>query len=116
MSGLTHFSDTGGHSCLVFFVSYVAFEVPSNLVLKKFRPSRFIPCTMVSCQYRELTLTCRYVGQYSKSSVSNKEAIERIRLIHVVGLVTNYGQLLALRFCLGLFESGLFPGEIVSGM
>jgi hypothetical protein len=23
-----------------------------------------------------------------------------------VGLVTNYGQLLALRFCLGLFESG----------
>jgi MFS family permease len=27
-----------------------------------------------------------------------------------VGLVTNYGQLLALRFCLGLFESGLFPG------
>jgi MFS family permease len=27
-----------------------------------------------------------------------------------VGLVTNYGQLLALRFCLGIFESGLFPG------
>ena len=27
-----------------------------------------------------------------------------------VGLVTNYGQLIALRFCLGLFESGLFPG------
>lgn len=31
----------------VFFVSYVAFEVPSNLVLKKFKPSRFIPVTMV---------------------------------------------------------------------
>jgi len=31
----------------VFFVSYVAFEVPSNLVLKKFRPSRWIPATMV---------------------------------------------------------------------
>ncbi len=27
-----------------------------------------------------------------------------------VGLVTNYGQLLALRFCLGAAESGLFPG------
>ena len=31
----------------VFFVSYVAFEVPSNLVLKKFRPSRWIPFTMI---------------------------------------------------------------------
>lgn len=31
---------------LVFFVSYVAFEVPSNMVLKRFRPSRFIPATM----------------------------------------------------------------------
>lgn len=27
-----------------------------------------------------------------------------------MGCVTTYGQLLALRFCLGLFESGLFPG------
>ena len=27
-----------------------------------------------------------------------------------MGLVTNYGQLIALRFLLGLFESGLFPG------
>ena len=27
-----------------------------------------------------------------------------------MGLVTNYGQLLALRVLLGLFESGLFPG------
>jgi MFS family permease len=27
-----------------------------------------------------------------------------------MGLVTNYHQLLALRFCLGLFEAGLFPG------
>jgi MFS family permease len=27
-----------------------------------------------------------------------------------MGFVTTYGQLLAIRFCLGLFESGLFPG------
>lgn len=27
-----------------------------------------------------------------------------------MGLVTNYGQLLALRFCLGAAEAGLFPG------
>lgn len=27
-----------------------------------------------------------------------------------MGFVTNYGQLLAMRFCLGMAESGLFPG------
>jgi MFS family permease len=27
-----------------------------------------------------------------------------------VGLVKNYESLLALRFCLGIFEAGLFPG------
>lgn len=84
----------------VFFVSYVAFEVPSNLVLKKFRPSRWIPATMV----------CWAIFQT------------------FMGLATTYGQMLALRFCLGIFgassffppvfiqspsccsESGLFPG------
>ena len=66
----------------IFFVSYVAFEVPSNLVLRKFRPSRWIPFTMV----------CWSIFQI------------------FMGLVTDYGSLVALRFCLGLFESGLFPG------
>ncbi|WRT65141.1 uncharacterized protein IL334_002083 [Kwoniella shivajii] len=70
------------NASMIFFVSYVVFEVPSNLVLKKLRPSRWIPATMICWAIFQ---TC-------------------------MGLVTNYGQLLALRFCLGLFESGLFPG------
>ncbi|WVQ83828.1 hypothetical protein IAT38_005972 [Cryptococcus sp. DSM 104549] len=70
------------NASMIFFVSYVAFEVPSNLVLKKLRPSRYIPATMILWSIFQTTM----------------------------GLVTNYGQLLALRFCLGLFEAGLFPG------
>lgn len=54
---------------LIFFVSYVAFEVPSNLVLKKLRPSIFIPCTMIVWAIFQIFM----------------------------GIVTNYGQLLALR-------------------
>ncbi|EIW68677.1 hypothetical protein TREMEDRAFT_44495 [Tremella mesenterica DSM 1558] len=69
------------NASMIFFVSYVAFEVPGNLVLKRFRPSRWIPFTMI----------CWSIFQI------------------FMGLVTNYGQLLALRFCLGLFESSLFP-------
>ncbi|KAL7421740.1 hypothetical protein Q5752_003511 [Cryptotrichosporon argae] len=67
---------------MIFFVSYVAFEIPSNLVLRKFRPSRYIPATMVVWSIFQIFM----------------------------GLVTNYHQLLALRFCLGMAEAGLFPG------
>nr|ODO00972.1 hypothetical protein L204_01697 [Cryptococcus depauperatus CBS 7855] len=71
------------NASMIFFVPYVVFEVPSNLLLKRLRPSRWIPFTMVRTW---------------------------LNLLERVGLVTNYGQLLALRFCLGLFEAGLFPG------
>ncbi|WOO84993.1 putative transporterc [Vanrija pseudolonga] len=66
----------------IFFVSYVAFEIPSNLVLKKLRPSRYIPATVIIWSLFQIFM----------------------------GLVTNYGQLVALRFCLGAAEAGLFPG------
>ena len=32
----------------VFFFSYSAFEIPSNLLLKKFRPSVWLPAIMVA--------------------------------------------------------------------
>ncbi|KAJ9103578.1 hypothetical protein QFC20_004734 [Naganishia adeliensis] len=66
----------------IFFVSYVAGEIPSNLVLKKFRPSRWIPAIVILWAIVQICM----------------------------GLVKTYGQLLALRFLLGLFECGLFPG------
>lgn len=64
------------------FVPYVVFEVPSNLILKKMRPSRYIPITMILWAVVQVFM----------------------------GLVKNYSQLLALRFLLGFFEAGLFPG------
>lgn len=64
-------------------VSRVTGEIPSNLVLKKFRPSRWIPAIVILWAIVQICM----------------------------GLVKTYGQLLALRFLLGLFECGLFPGE-----
>ncbi|WVQ76646.1 hypothetical protein IAR50_006320 [Cryptococcus sp. DSM 104548] len=70
------------NASMIFFVPYVVFEVPSNLLLKRLRPSIWLPFTMVCWAIFQTTM----------------------------GLVTGYQQLLALRFCLGLFEAGLFPG------
>ncbi|KAJ4348339.1 uncharacterized protein N0V89_009713 [Didymosphaeria variabile] len=66
----------------VFFIPYILFEVPSNLILKKMAPSTWLSSIMV------LWGICT-LGQ---------------------GLVRNFGSLVALRVLIGLFEAGLFPG------
>jgi MFS family permease len=69
--------------CLtVFFFTYCVFEVPSNLLLKKLRPSRWLPFIMVSWGI----------------------------VMTLMGIVQNYGGLLAARIFLGVTEAGLFPG------
>ena len=65
----------------LFYVTYVAFEVPCSLVLKKFHPRRMIPA-LIFCWSVVLIGT---------------------------GFMKNVGQLYASRLLLGVFESGLFP-------
>ncbi|CAF1199107.1 unnamed protein product [Adineta steineri] len=73
------------NACLsVFFITYVAFEIPSNLVLKKLRPSRWIPSIMIAWGI----------------------------VMTLMGLVHSSGGLLACRLVLGAAESGLFPGAV----
>lgn len=73
--------------CLtVFFFTYAAFEVPSNLLLKKLRPSRWLPLIMV-CWGIVMTL---------------------------MGLVQSFRGLVVARLFLGVTEAGLFPGVAVS--
>ncbi|KAI1818414.1 major facilitator superfamily domain-containing protein [Poronia punctata] len=69
--------------CLtVFFFSYAAFEVPSNLLLKKLRPSRWLPTIMVAWG----------------------------TVMTLMGIVQNFSGLASARFFLGLTEAGLYPG------
>ncbi|PSN62452.1 MFS general substrate transporter [Corynespora cassiicola Philippines] len=66
----------------VFFIPYILFEVPSNLVLKKLAPSTWLSAIMIL---------------WGISTVG-------------MGLVNTFGGLVAMRVLLGLFEAGLFPG------
>jgi MFS family permease len=68
----------------LLFLTYILCETPSNLMLKKLRPSRFISCITV-CWAVVATLS---------------------------GLVQNYGGLIACRLILGALEAGLFPGKL----
>lgn len=69
----------------LLFVTYVACETPSNLVIKKLRPSRYIAFITVGWGI-VATLT---------------------------GLVQNYAGLIAVRLVLGALEAGLFPGMAI---
>ncbi|OBZ73553.1 hypothetical protein A0H81_06343 [Grifola frondosa] len=66
----------------IFFFSYAVFEVPSNVFLKRLRPSIWL----------SLLMLCWGI------------------MMTVQGLVHNYGGLLGMRWMLGMFEAGLFPG------
>ncbi|KAK2798835.1 hypothetical protein FQN50_008696 [Emmonsiellopsis sp. PD_5] len=66
----------------IFFVSYSLLEPLTNVLLKKLRPSIFIPIIMIGWG---ICMTC-------------------------MGLVHNFSGLMAARFFLGVAEAGLFPG------
>ncbi|KAJ3715352.1 major facilitator superfamily domain-containing protein [Lentinula raphanica] len=71
-------------SLALYFVAYVIFEVPSNIILKRFDPQLWLPT---------LTLVWGIVTVCQ-------------------GLVTNQAGLFGIRFLLGATEAGLFPGVI----
>ncbi|KAJ3509347.1 hypothetical protein NLJ89_g5266 [Agrocybe chaxingu] len=66
----------------IFFFSYAIFEVPSNVFLKRLRPSLWLSFLML---FWGVMMTLQ-------------------------GVVRNFPQLMAMRWLLGMFEAGLFPG------
>ncbi|EXJ95545.1 hypothetical protein A1O1_00667 [Capronia coronata CBS 617.96] len=69
----------------LLFVTYVLAETPSNLVLKKLRPSRWMAFITTSWGI----------------------------IATLTGLVQNYGGLIVCRLLLGAVEAGLFPGMTI---
>ncbi|KAH9203633.1 permease of the major facilitator superfamily [Leptodontidium sp. 2 PMI_412] len=69
---------------MVFLIAYAIFEVPSNYFLKKLRPSRWIAFLMFSWGACTIGL----------------------------GGSKNFATVTAIRFLLGTFEAGLFPGLV----
>ncbi|KAK3307105.1 major facilitator superfamily domain-containing protein [Chaetomium strumarium] len=69
----------------ILFVTYILSELPSNLVLKKLRPSRWI------------------------AFITTAWGI----IATLTGIAQNYGGLLACRLLLGAVEGGLFPGMAI---
>ncbi|OZJ04848.1 hypothetical protein BZG36_02616 [Bifiguratus adelaidae] len=68
----------------IFFIGYILFEIPSNLLMKKIGPRTWIPIVMVAWS---LVMMCMVACK-------------------------NAAGLLAARFFLGVAEAGLFPGVI----
>ena len=72
----------------ILFVTYLASELPSNLVLKRFRPSRWLAFLATSWGV----------------------------IATLTGITQNYAGLLVCRLLLGLVEGGLFPSSTRSAV
>ena len=68
----------------LYFIGYVLFEIPCNVVMKLWTPRMWLPT---------LTLVWGIVST-------------------LMGVINNYAGFLAVRFFLGVAESGLFPGIV----
>ncbi|OAF56857.1 hypothetical protein VC83_07073 [Pseudogymnoascus destructans] len=80
-----NFTDTQYLSTLtIYFIGYVIFEVPANIVLKKTTPQFWLPTTMVAWGI----------------------------VATLLGVCKNFNGFLVARFFLGATESGLFPGVV----
>ncbi|KAM5341911.1 hypothetical protein ACJ41O_014942 [Fusarium nematophilum] len=69
----------------VLFVTYCLFEAPSNMIIKRLQPARYLA---------GLTLAWGFIATFS-------------------AFVQNFAGLIVCRLLLGLFEAGLFPGVIL---
>ncbi|KAG0938213.1 hypothetical protein G6F57_007003 [Rhizopus arrhizus] len=68
----------------IFYVGFLIFQIPSNILLKRFTAKRWLPLLM----FLWGSIACLH------------------------SIVKGYRQLLILRFFLGFFEAGFFPGVI----
>lgn len=73
---------------MVFLIAYALFEVPSNYMLKRMKPSNWIAFLMLS--WGAITMG--------------------------LGGVQSFGSVTAVRFLLGVFEAGLFPGLVCESL
>ncbi|KAK2008143.1 high-affinity nicotinic acid transporter [Colletotrichum eremochloae] len=69
----------------VLFVTYCLFEAPSNMIIKRLQPARYLA---------GLTIAWGFVATFS-------------------AFVNNFAALVACRLLLGLFEAGFFPGVVL---
>ncbi|GAP92265.1 putative MFS general substrate transporter [Rosellinia necatrix] len=86
IQGLEEDLNLTGHdynvALFIFFIPFILFEVPSNIIIKRLAPSTWLSLIVVL---------------WGITTVAQ-------------GLVQNIQGLIATRFLLGLFESGVFPG------
>ncbi|KAJ9501193.1 hypothetical protein H2202_002987 [Exophiala xenobiotica] len=84
----------------VFFLPYATFEIPSNIILKRTKPSTWI---MI------LVLSWGTVSPFPPRRMSTQEAELVLQVMTLAGIVQNFHGLLISRFFLGLTETGFFP-------
>lgn len=85
---------------MIFFIPYVIFEIPSNIILKRLKPHVWLSFCMFA--FGLITLCQGLVHNWGGFMTTR----------YVLGFVRTSEPLLTdIRFMLGVFEAGMFPGS-----
>ncbi|KAF7298055.1 hypothetical protein HMN09_01026800 [Mycena chlorophos] len=87
----------------MYFIPYCLGECPANMVLKKFRPSKFM------APWPHGTT---YLAGETLANLTLRLKIAWGIFMTLMGIVKTYPQLVGLRILLGIGEAGLFPGVV----
>ena len=86
---------------MVFFIPYILFEVPSNILIRKIRPSTWLSLLMMA--WGAIIHNLRVAsGDLAKCWLGT--------MTICMGITRDFTGLLICRTLLGLFEAGFFPG------
>lgn len=84
---------------LMFFVTYVTFQPPSTILIRKIGPPKFLSSIILSWGILMLvSLHGYFVGIFSLTKFQG------------MGFAKTWSQVLAIRILLGVFAAGYFPG------
>ncbi|KAJ3484973.1 hypothetical protein NLI96_g5276 [Meripilus lineatus] len=123
LQGLTTQLDLTGNryniALTMYFIPYCLFECPANLVLKKFRPSRWLPGITVRTSTGLLVSllnlwTSGHLGDHNDAHGLRQKVVQEVSccLRDLVSRFDSYPQLVGVRVVLGVTEAGLFPGVV----
>lgn len=83
----------------IFFITYILCEIPSNIILKKIRPSVWLS-GIIFCWGKSRSVLI----EFAKLKVPGV-------ITALQGVSQSFGGLVACRLLLGAFEAGFFPGK-----
>jgi len=96
------------HFCaIVFYIPYILFEIPSNIILTRVKPRFWIAILTLGWGRKLIIAKTPLFRTIWEDILKNSQPIVSVTF---AGFAKSFGGLLTARIFIGVFEAGMFPG------